>query len=204
MAANTLESTVKAEWGEAKGFYWNDFIEEVGNHLVKEKGEDEEDVIDALCGLIKYKVKKLEHLQNISDNKKEFAERLSAKGVPDAICDLLFETYVAMKKRSGSGEMDHRPVKRRVVGIGNFFTSFTHCKVSGRVCSSEHKITDSDDRKLLYVRDCYDTIYDKVVDLASSHAGVIVTGTSGIGKSFLGVSIYCFTVLILILFHRYI
>jgi len=26
-------------------------------HLAKEKGEDEEDVIDALCGLIKYKMK---------------------------------------------------------------------------------------------------------------------------------------------------
>jgi len=92
-----VESTAKAEWGKAKGFYRNDFIEEVANHLAKEKGEDEEDLINVLCGLIKYKVKKLEHLQNISDNKKKFRDTLTAKGVPDAICDLLFEKYVATK-----------------------------------------------------------------------------------------------------------
>ena len=90
---NTLES--KAEWGKAKGFYWNDFLEEAGNYLAKEKGEDEEDVIDALCGLIKYKVKKLEHLQNIGrGDYDKFKTDLSAKGVPDSICDLLFEKYV--------------------------------------------------------------------------------------------------------------
>jgi len=33
-----LEQRVKVEWGEAKGLYWNEFLEEVGNHLVKEKG----------------------------------------------------------------------------------------------------------------------------------------------------------------------
>ena len=132
---------------------------------------------------------KIEHLQNISDSKKEFRGALTAKGVPGAICDLLFEKYVEKKKRRG--EMDHRPVKRRVVGTAKFFTTITDCKVSGRVCSFEHKITDSDGRKLLYVRDCYDSLYEKVVDLAPSHTGVIVTGTSGIGKTFLGVSIYC-------------
>ena len=91
-----LESTVKAEWGEAKGFYWNDFLKEVGTYLRDDEERDEEDIGAALCELIKYKLKKLKDL-NISDNKKEFAERLSAKGVPDAICDLLLEKYVARK-----------------------------------------------------------------------------------------------------------
>ena len=43
--ASTLQSKVNAEWGEAKGFYWNGFLEEVGNYLLKEKQEEEEDVI---------------------------------------------------------------------------------------------------------------------------------------------------------------
>ena len=72
-----MESTAKAEWGKAKGFYWNDFLGEVGNYLVNEKQEDEEDVIDGLCGLIKYKVKKLEHLQNVGrGDYKLFPEKL--------------------------------------------------------------------------------------------------------------------------------
>jgi len=47
----------------------------------------------------------LEYLQNISINKKEFREILTYNGVPDAICDLLFEKYVATRKRSASGEV---------------------------------------------------------------------------------------------------
>jgi len=157
MTTNTLESTVKAEWGEAKGFYWTPLLKDIGNLLTEKKKE--RFLFASLKGLIAYGVGEEEDLQNISDNKKEFAERLSAKGVPDAICDLLFEKYVEKKKRRG--EMDHRPVKRRVVGTAKFFTTITDCKVSGRVCSFEHKITDSDGRKLLYVRDCYDSLYMK-------------------------------------------
>jgi len=32
-----LEQRVKVEWGKAKGFYWNDFLEEVGNISRKRK-----------------------------------------------------------------------------------------------------------------------------------------------------------------------
>ena len=105
MATSTLESTVKAEWGEAKGFYWTPLLEEVGTYLRDDEERDEEDIGAALCGLIKYKLKKLKDFQNISDNKKEFAERLSAKGVLDAICDLLFEKYVATKEFPNADEV---------------------------------------------------------------------------------------------------
>jgi len=44
--------------------------------------------------LIKYKLKKLKDFQNISDDKKKFRDTLTAKGVPDSICDLLFEKYI--------------------------------------------------------------------------------------------------------------
>jgi len=85
---------VKAEWGEAKGFYWTPLLEEVGTYLRDDEERDEEDIGAALCGLINCKVKKLKDLQNISDYKKEFRDTLTAKGVPDAICDMLFEKYV--------------------------------------------------------------------------------------------------------------
>jgi len=53
------------------------------------------DVIDALCGLIKYRVKKLEHLQNVGrGNFDKFAGKVTAKVVPDSICDLLVQKYV--------------------------------------------------------------------------------------------------------------
>jgi len=65
-----LEQRVKVEWREAKGFYWNDFLEEMGKYLSDEEDLDEEDIGAALCGLIKYKVKKLKDLKNISDIKK--------------------------------------------------------------------------------------------------------------------------------------
>ena len=39
-------------------------------------------------------MKKLKDFQNISDDDSKFASNLSTKGVPDSICDLLFEKYV--------------------------------------------------------------------------------------------------------------
>jgi len=104
MAANTLESTVKAEWGEAKGFYWTPLLEDIGNLLTEKKKE--RFLFASLKGLIAYGVGEEEDLQNISDDDEKFARKLSAKGVPDAICDLLFEKYVATKKRSASDESD--------------------------------------------------------------------------------------------------
>jgi hypothetical protein len=81
------------------------FIEKVGEWLVEDKNEDEDDVVEALVGLISYGATTEEKLQNVADDKKGFADRLSPKGVPDAICDLLFEQYVA-KSRRESGNMD--------------------------------------------------------------------------------------------------
>ena len=135
-------------------------------------------------------MKKLEHLQNISENKKEFRDSLTARGVPDAICDLLFEKYVAKKglKRTGSGGSNQRPVKRGVMGAVKFFTTLTDCEVSGRVYRFRINTTDASGKRRLYVRDCYDPLYDKVLKLAQDHDGVIVTGSSGVGKGFLGVS----------------
>ena len=200
MATSTLESTVKAEWGEAKGFYWTPLLEEVGNYLLKEKGEDEEDVIDALCGLIKYKVKKLEHLQNISDSKKEFRDALTAKGVPDAICDLLFEKYVEKKKRSASDESDGDRKRQKILdrskpeAIGKMCSVLHKSEAKQDVYSFASEVLDSKN-SILYVRESYPKMYAQLWALAImktkkgkiEHFPVIVTGTSGVGKSFFGI-----------------
>ena len=95
---------MKVEWGEAKGFYWTPLLEDIGNLLIERKKE--RFLVASLQGLIAYGVGEEEDLQNISDNDEKFARKLSAKGVPDAICDLLFEKYVATKKRRASDESD--------------------------------------------------------------------------------------------------
>jgi len=56
-------------------------------------------LVATLKELIAYGAGEEEDLQNINDSKKEFAERLTAKGVPDTVCDLLFGTYVVASKR---------------------------------------------------------------------------------------------------------
>jgi len=90
-------------------------LEAIGKHafLKEVKGLiDEEmpslkkqEVFFGLFGLMKYPATTKVQLQNISDGKKEFTERLSAKGVPDAICDLLFEKYVAIKEFPNADEV---------------------------------------------------------------------------------------------------
>jgi len=98
-------------------------LEAIGKHafLKEVKGLiDEEmpslkkqEVFFGLFGLMKYPATTKVQLQNISDNKKEFAERLSAKEVPDAICDLLFEKYVAKNglNRNGSQTKSFRDIE---------------------------------------------------------------------------------------------
>jgi len=72
------------------------------------------------------------------------------------------------------------------MGAVKFFTTLTDCEVSGRVYRFGNNITDASGKRRLYVRDCYDPLYDKVLKLAQDHDGVIVTGSSGVGKGFLG------------------
>jgi hypothetical protein len=93
-------------------------------------------------------------------------------------------------KRRGSGEgTGGRAVKRQAVGQGKFFADITACEeVSSLVRKFPERIVDSSGKHLLFVRDCYEPLYKEVLDLAPKHDGVIVTGTSGIGKTFLGVS----------------
>lgn len=52
-------------------------------------------IVKTAVGLIECDVITHEMIQNISGNKKEFTDILSAEGIPETICDLLFEKYVA-------------------------------------------------------------------------------------------------------------
>jgi len=47
------QATVKAEWGEAKGFYWTEFLEEVGKYLIEIANLPVAMVVDTLCMIIK-------------------------------------------------------------------------------------------------------------------------------------------------------
>ena len=197
VVADVKTGVEKAEkkWKDSK---WEGFVEKVALWLLDEKKEDGDDVAAAVTGLIVYGATTEEKLQRVGMGEyMKFKETLSAEGVPKAICDLLFERYAGgesagkKKKRPGSGGLDgsQAAVKRQAVGEGEFFASITKCEIlSSSVHKFPQRIVDSSGKHLLFMRDCYVPLYNKVVDLAPERDAVIVTGTSGVGKTFLGVS----------------
>jgi len=122
---------------------------------------------------MKYPAATKVQLHNIS--KKEFAERLSAEGIPRAICDLLFEKYVATKKRIASGEPDKDAKKVYIKQ-----TTHTRMEVFCNEVSTGESIIENSvgflefDLELLgmgeypkgiFVRECYKSMYQKVNDV---------------------------------------
>ena len=89
LAVQAAVGTRNKTW---KHSMWSDFIKDVVSFLVDEKREDPDNVVEAAVGLIVYGATTQEKLQNVADNKEEFARRLTADkyGVPAAICDMLF------------------------------------------------------------------------------------------------------------------
>jgi len=142
-------------------------------------------------------VKKLKDLKEISDNKKEFTEKLSAKGVPDAICDLLFEKYVATKKRSASGESDKDSKKvcieqttdtRMEIFCNELSTGKEVVVGCTEFIQFKHQLLGiSDYPDKLFVRKCYKSMCDKVMEMIRNKGNVVtVMGTPGIGKTVFG------------------
>jgi hypothetical protein len=95
---------------EAKGKKWKDskwegLVQEVVQWLLGEE-EDTDDVVAAAVGLIVYGVtteKKLQAVAGSSPDDEKLARKLSAEGISNAICDALFDKYVAKsggKKRA--------------------------------------------------------------------------------------------------------
>eukprot|EP00978_Attheya_sp_CCMP212_P037530 scaffold177952_cov29-Attheya_sp.AAC.1 len=91
---------------EGKGEEWDDdnwsaFVGEVVLWL-HEEGEKKKRVVAAAVGLIVYGATTEKKLQAVADNKEEFTRKLSAKGISDAICDTLFDKYMAGAGRPSS------------------------------------------------------------------------------------------------------
>ncbi len=159
-------------------------------------------------GLIVYGATTKDKLQGVADNKEEFARRLTADkyGVPAAICDMLFAQYVAGKsdrgRSSSGGELDDRSGKRQrilerrnPVGIAKLWSVLHKTKeLDGDVLQFENEVLDSRSN-MLWVHPSYPEMYDAVwkagvreeTGKAIEFYSVVVTGTSGIGKSFFGV-----------------
>jgi len=86
---------------------WSDSLKEVAWWLKDSMKKKDSNAVKTVVGLIKYDAITKEDLQNVGrGDYVVFEKDLSAKGVPDAICDLLFQKHVAIKKsnaRNGSG-----------------------------------------------------------------------------------------------------
>ena len=119
---------------------------------------------------------------------------------------------MSKKKRSASGTLTSaRPVKRALHdGEGRFFASITNlANETGSWRLFQQNIIASRDQPFLYIRECYEPLYARLWDELTAvdgvpqavvrsdwvdrttehntrrrHVGAIVTGTSGIGKTF--------------------
>jgi len=200
----TIRSKVRTKLGddiddEEFHVVWSDYIQEVTWWLKDSKKERDSNIMKAVVGLIKYDAITLEKLQNISDDKKEFKKDLSAEGIPKAICDLLFEKYVATKKRSGIGESDGDR-KRRCLEQDGHLSMEVFCRelstgkevvVGGaEFIQFKHELLGmSAYPEKLFVRECYKSMYDKVMEVLrndNKRNVVTVMGTPGIGKTVFG------------------
>ena len=163
-------------------------------------------------------LEKLQGVAGQPPDDEKFKRQLADKyGVPAAICDMLFGEYVSKKKRSGSGPLANvRPVKRALHdGEGRFFASITNlANETGSWRLFQENIIASRDQPFLYIRECYEPLYARLWDELTAvdglpqavvrsdwvdrtterntrrrHVGAIVSGTSGIGKTFLGIEV---------------
>jgi len=73
-------------------FFWTPLLDEIGVLLGNKRTQHL--LVTSRKGLIAYGVGEEEDCRNISDDDEKFATKSSAEGVPDAICDLLFQKYV--------------------------------------------------------------------------------------------------------------
>jgi len=129
-------------------------------------------------------VKKLEHLQIVGRaNYKLFKKDLSAKGVPDPFCDLLFEKYVASKKRSPN-DKPNREAKKAcieqkdecVIGsIGEFIRFLPTAEMDDTGVFLYFVLPllgDSMEPKIVTKRHCYDKLWARVPSIWRTQRGV--------------------------------
>jgi hypothetical protein len=111
------ESTNRDEWlaqieksVEAKAEHlwkrerWSEFVKEVVWWLHNDEERDDADTIEAAVGLIVYGIREKQDLIRVAGNppnNEAFNRKLEAKGVLPAICDILFDKYVAQQISTG-------------------------------------------------------------------------------------------------------
>lgn len=74
-------------------------MQEVALWLHYEKSVDDDDTIAAAVGLIKYSIKKLDHLIEVAGvppNSEVFQRKLKDEGIPRIVSDMLDNNYVAV------------------------------------------------------------------------------------------------------------
>ena len=96
-----VQKTVGKKWRKGR---WNDFLEEVALWLREEEGRDEDDIVDTVVGLVKYGIKNEHDFINVAGKpakRSDFSNKLEAKGILPAICDVLYAKYVTLPQQNG-------------------------------------------------------------------------------------------------------
>ena len=202
-----VQDRMKAKEGEWDDDDYTPFVAKVVLWL-HNKGEKKKHVIAAAAGLIVYGATTEEKLQSVAGqppDDEKFTRKLAAKGVPDAICDLLFEEYVgksAGKKRARSGGSDVGSDAKRLC-IDQDSTGAMDCfirelnngvpeEVDGSTFIRFSKALLGMDvyPSLLFIRECYNKLFPMVElmlnDVNEPSKVVLVMGTPGVGKTVFG------------------
>jgi HNH endonuclease len=82
---------------------WSEFVKEVVWLLHIDEERDDADTIEAAVGLIVYGIRKKQDLIRVAGNppnSEAFNRKLEATGVRPAICDILFDKYIAQRRSS--------------------------------------------------------------------------------------------------------
>jgi hypothetical protein len=214
-----VQAAVEKKEGNWDPSDWSDFVVDVVSFLLRRHKKQSFVVAAAvgliLFGVTTEE--ELQGVAGQPPDQKIFRDTLAEEGVPKAICDMLFGKYVSKKKRSASGTLTSaRPVKRALHdGEGRFFASITNlANETGSWRLFQQNIIASRDQPFLYIRECYEPLYARLWDELTAvdvepqavvrsdwvdrtterntrrrHVGAIVTGTSGIGETFLGIEV---------------
>ena len=150
-----VHAAVEARNKRWKATMWSDFLKHAVAFLLT-KGRDQDDVVAAAVGLIVYGVTTEVDLQGVAGqppDDEKFKRQLAEEGVPKAICDMLFAQYVAGKsdrgRSSSGGELDDRPVKRRLVDVQDeFFATVPDAKMTKDTMSCPKTIVTRSIRQL--------------------------------------------------------
>jgi len=204
-AKKEVQKGVKAKDKTWKDSKWEGFVQGVAWWLYNEKKEDADEVVAAAVGLIVSGATTEEKLQRVGQGDYDkFTEKLLAKGVPDAICEMLYKQYVApgllCKKRAGSGAVGGGDIKRPCVEQSgdNDMEVFCRGLSTGNAVVGDNADFIQFEYKLLgmsaypevlFVRECYKSMFDKMLEVVENENKqdvVTVMDTPGTGKTVFG------------------